>query len=223
MRGSVAVAVFAGYIWLAPLIFDYGQCQRVCRIKYGSGMFDQNVLGAWQVGQREMCRCTNSVSGIELGTTARLYQPMPFGYPYINEPPVLSTAIDGDIGGRKNRMVRSPTKISIDTLTAHIACLLNVGVGGGRSCSWNKWNLHRIERCVAMTATSTAGAADSGVLHYSRLDCSDLCCSEFSAAACTKEGKGQVKVLHCGVCGKCSNPHDISMLRAMSNNISQVG
>jgi hypothetical protein len=79
----VALGVIIAYL---PLVRDFGQCDRICKIHHDKvgGMFSsRQIKGQWRLDDRRLCDCYEGASLLE-EPLPRLYQEMERGYPYIS-------------------------------------------------------------------------------------------------------------------------------------------
>ena len=87
-KGGVLTVVVTVGLGCLPHIWDFGQCTRQCKLRFGRGILSrQAISGSWLRfagnGVAGVCECSGP--GVASGARLqRLYEPTPAGYPHID-------------------------------------------------------------------------------------------------------------------------------------------
>jgi hypothetical protein len=87
-KGGVVTLVVTVGLGCLPHIWDFGQCTRQCKLRFGRGILSrQAISGSWLRfagnGVAGVCECSGP--GVASGARLqRLYEPTPAGYPHID-------------------------------------------------------------------------------------------------------------------------------------------
>jgi hypothetical protein len=92
---TIFVGAFSVYFGSLPYLFDFGQCERACKVRFGGSNnyhvkdTKRKITGFWtltdRLGKVDRCYCEEikDTGAVQLGDIPRLNQPEEEGFPYI--------------------------------------------------------------------------------------------------------------------------------------------